>query len=192
MEQTDEPSIQRRLLSQTRHDGHAGLFTSRPNGYGPVAIVIHATGSGNAGSEFASLDALGDFFQRQGVAASHFAVDRRGRIMQFVSEDRAAFHVSRPGWNGISIGIELLNDNTGSQPFPVAQMRATRQLVKYLGTRHGIAAEAVVQHRDIQREDRSDPASNFRWDAFTRSLVDESASSTQSRRSAEGSQRLAL
>ncbi|MCW2962477.1 MAG: N-acetylmuramoyl-L-alanine amidase [Thermoleophilia bacterium] len=153
---------------------------------------MHATGSGKAGSEFESLDALGDFFQRQGVAASHFAVDRRGRIMQYVREDQAAFHASRPGWNGISIGIELLNDNTGSQPFPDAQVVATRQLVQYLGTRYGIAAEAVVQHRDIQPEDRSDPAVNFRWDDFTRSLGSGVGSSTQSRRTAEGSQRLPL
>lgn len=192
MKQADEPLIERRLLTQTTHDGHEGLFTDRPNGYRPVAIVMHATGSGRAGSEFASLDALGDFFQRNGVAASHFAVDRNGRIMQYVSEDRAAFHVSRPGWNGISIGIELLNDNTGAQPFPPAQMRSTRQLVQHLGSRYGIPAESVVQHRDIQPKDRSDPASNFGWDAFTESLKDPFDSSTRSRRSTKGSQRLTV
>lgn len=165
-----DPQVDRMLLRQTRHDGHSGLFTSRPDGFTPVAIVLHATGSGAPGSEFENLASLGVFFQRQGVAASHYGIDRRGGVMQYVDDRHAAFHVSRPGWNGISIGIELLNDNTGSQPFPDAQLRAARQLVQSLGARYGIPVEAVVAHRAIQSEDRSDPAANFPWDRFVSSL----------------------
>lgn len=191
MESAGEPVVRQRLLTQSRHDGHVGLFGSRPDGYRPAAIVIHATGSGRPGSEFTSLDRLGDYFQRQGIAASHYAIDRTGHIVQFVSVDSAAFHVSKLGWNGISIGIELLNDNTGTQPFPSAQLHAARRLVRHLGARYGIPVEAVVQHRDIQPQDRRDPADNFGWEAFTRSLQSDGASApNQSRRSAAGVQRL--
>ena len=165
-----EPTIRGQMLRQTRHDGHAGLFTARPDGFRPVAVVLHATGSGMPGSEFPDTASLGAFFQRQGVAASHYGISRDGTIAQYVDERYAAFHVSRPGWNGISIGIELLNDNTGDQAFPPAQLRAARTLVTTLGARYGIPVEGVVPHRAIQPEDRSDPASNFPWDAFVASL----------------------
>ncbi len=166
----EPPPIEPMLLVAARHDGHAGLYADRPDGYRPVAIVLHATGSGRPGTAFDSLESLNAFFQRRGVAASHYAIDRTGRIAQYVDDRSAAFHVARPGWNSISIGIELLNDNTGAQPFPTAQVAAARELVLHLGGRYRIPVEAVVRHRDIQPEDRTDPAANFDWDRFIESL----------------------
>ena len=187
-----EPEVRQRLLRQTRRDGHVGLFTSRPDGFRPVAVVLHATGSGVADSEFPDTGALGAFFQRQGVAASHYGIGRDGSIEQYVDERQAAFHVSRPGWNGISIGIELLNDNTGTQPFPPAQLRSARNLIQTLGERYGIPVEGVVTHRAIQPEDRSDPASNFRWKPFVASLAKPGATTRidSERRTRAGSERL--
>ncbi len=186
-----EPRIGLARLRQTSHGGHEGLFTSRPQGYKPVAIVLHATGSGELGSEFVDLASLGAFFQRQGVAASHYGIARDGSIAQYVDDGQAAFHVARPGWNGISIGVELLNDNSGAQPFTSAQLRAARDLVLSLGARYGIPVEAVVQHRDIQPEDRSDPAANFPWSSFRRSLAPAVASGA-GRRLVDGASRLDL
>lgn len=188
-----QPVIRTRLLRQTRHDGHVGLYTNRPSGFRPVAVVLHATGSGEPGSEFPDTVSLGTFFQRQGVAASHYGIGRDGTIAQYVDERYAAYHVSRPGWNGISIGIELLNDNTGSQPFPPAQLRAARTLITTLGSRYGIPVEAVVPHRAIQPEDRSDPAANFPWASFVGSLVPPGASASAERgRLSGGRERLTL
>ena len=181
------------MLRQTRHDGHVGLYTDRAPGFRPVAVVLHATGSGEPGSEFPDTESLGAFFQRQGVAASHYGIARDGTIAQYVDDRYAAYHVSRPGWNGISIGIELLNDNTGTQPFPPAQLRAARALITTLGARYGIPVEAVVPHHAIQPEDRSDPAANFPWSSFVGSLVPPGASASVARgRSSEGRERLAL
>jgi N-acetyl-anhydromuramyl-L-alanine amidase AmpD len=192
-EPSTEPLIQRHILRQTRHDGHVGLYTDRPAGFRPVAVVLHATGSGQPGSEFPDTGALGAFFQRQGVAASHYGIGRDGTIAQYVDERHAAYHVSRPGWNGISIGIELLNDNTGSQPFPPAQLRSARALVATLGKRYGIPVEAVVPHHAIQPEDRSDPASNFPWESFVDSLAAPRGSSSSNReRLEDGRGRLAM
>jgi N-acetyl-anhydromuramyl-L-alanine amidase AmpD len=188
-----EPEIRPHRLRQTWHDGHVGLYTDRPAGYRPVAVVLHATGSGQPGSEFPDTTMLGAFFQRQGVAASHYGIGRDGTIAQYVDDRYAAFHVSRPGWNGISIGIELLNDNTGTQPFPPAQLRAARTLITTLGKRYGIPVEAVVPHHAIQPEDRSDPAPNFPWQAFVDSLADPGASSsTERERLTDGRDRLEI
>lgn len=170
MRHADRPKLTPRPLRQARRGNHIGIYGERPSGFRPVAIVLHGTGSGRTASEFKSSEALARYFQRKGIAASHYAIDRRGRITQFVSDDRAAFHVATPGWNDISIGIELLNDNSGKQPFPSAQIRATQQLVRYLGARYAIPVEAVVRHRDVQPADRSDPARNFPWTAFRASL----------------------
>lgn len=147
------------------------VYRDRPPNYRPVAIVLHATGGGTPGSEFASLGALWRFFNRPAADASaHYAIDRSGRIAQFVGVDAAAFHVATPGWNDVSIGIELLNDNTGDQPFTPAQLRATTQLVRWLGSTYAIPVEGVVRHRTVQPADRSDPASNFPWQSWLRTL----------------------
>ena len=144
----------------------------RPAGWKPVAIVLHGTGSGLPGSEFSSPAALRRYFIRsQRPASAHYAIGRDGSILHMVGDSRAAFHVSADGWNEISIGIELLNDNTGRQPFPKVQMRSLRLLVQALGMRYGIPVEAVVRHRTVQPKDRSDPARNFPWKPFIRSLT---------------------
>lgn len=156
--------IVNRLLARTPHGADRQVHRDRPPGFVPAAIVLHATGSGEPGVDVHSLDALRAFFARAGGPASaHYAIDRRGRVMRMVADDDAAFHVARPGWNDVSIGIELLNDNSGTEPFPVPQLESLTQLVRALGRRHGIPVEGVVRHRAIQPEDRSDPANNFPW-----------------------------
>ncbi|MCW2960472.1 MAG: N-acetylmuramoyl-L-alanine amidase [Thermoleophilia bacterium] len=167
-----EPRVRTSLVPQDRVRRGERVFRSRPEGYDPAAIVIHATGSGAPGSAFRSVGELGRFFSRPAArAASHYGVGRGGEILRYVDDDDAAFHVATRGWNDISIGIELLNDNTGTQPFTAAQLAATSHLVRSLAVRHRIPLEGVVRHRDVQPTDRSDPARNFPWTAWRRALA---------------------
>lgn len=167
------PKITRGLIPQYRDKGRARVFRPRPTGWEPVAIVLHTTGSGAPGSSLDSLARVQWFFSREAARASaHYAVDRRGRIMQLVADDQAAFHVATPGWNDISIGIELINDSSGRDPFTRRQLQSTRRLVRHLGARYDIPAGAVVRHRDVQPEDRTDPPGNFPWRTWRGSLAD--------------------
>ncbi|MCW2974301.1 MAG: N-acetylmuramyl-L-alanine amidase, negative regulator of AmpC, AmpD [Thermoleophilia bacterium] len=166
------PLVTAALVPQYRAAGSARVYRDRPASLAPGAIVVHGTGGGTPGSGFGSVFQLRAFFARPSArAASQYGIDRDGRILQFVPDDEAAFHVATNGWNDLSIGIELVNDNTGIDPFPSAQRDALTRLVRYLATRYDIPVEAVVRHRDVQPVDRSDPASNFPWAAWKRSLV---------------------
>lgn len=157
-------SITQQLLPRVPRGGTHRIHRDRPPGFVPAAIVLHATGSGQPGVDVRSLGELRRFFARPSArASSHYAIDRRGRVMRMVRDEDAAFHVARPGWNDVSIGIELLNDNSGTEPFPPAQLEAASQLVRALGRTYRIPVEGVVRHRTIQPEDRRDPANNFPW-----------------------------
>lgn len=168
---TSEPRVVERLLDQYRGEASRRIYRARPGGWQPKAVVLHGTGSGEPGSEFANLGALARFFARPAATASaHYAIDRSGRIMRFVADEHAAFHVATPGWNDVSIGIELLNDNSGRQPFPPAQLHAASDLVRWLGVRYSIPVEGVTRHRTIQPQDRRDPAGNFPWGPWLATL----------------------
>lgn len=143
---------------------------ARPGGVEPGAIIIHGTGSGAPGGGNESFTQLRRWFSSSRDVSAHYAIDRKGKVVQFVADSRRAWHVAAPGWNDISIGIELINDNSGTQPFSEPQLIATRRLVQQLGTRHDIPAEYVYRHRDVQPWDRADPAYNFPWKAFKSSL----------------------
>jgi N-acetyl-anhydromuramyl-L-alanine amidase AmpD len=159
------------MIPQYRRNGAARVYRDRAPGFAPAAIVMHATGGGAPGSGFRSVAQLHRYFARPGSrAASHYGIDRDGRIMQFVATGEAAFHVATPGWNDISIGIELLNDNSGTDPYPPAQVDAATRLVRWLATEYDIPLEAIVRHRDVQPADRSDPVA-FPWAAWKAELA---------------------
>lgn len=158
------------LVDQYRPAGHR-VYRERPHGYEPKAIVMHATGSGEPGSGFSTARELGEFFARPSThAAAHYGVDREGRVARYVDESHAAFHVATPGWNDVSIGIELLNDNSGRQGYPPAQLAAARRLVQAIAARHDIPLEGVVTHASVQPSDRRDPV-GFPWRRWHASLA---------------------
>lgn len=152
---------------------------SRPPGSRPSAILLHGTGSGAPGSGNENFTTLRRWFNSSRQVSAHYAVDRKGTVVQFVADSRRAWHVAAPGWNDISIGIELINDNSGTQPFPRAQMEATRALVQQLGKIHDIPVEFVYRHRDVQPWDRADPAYNFPFAQFKASLTSGGAAASR-------------
>lgn len=130
-------------------------------------IVIHTIGGptcrdGEVYFTPAPYDAVfwRDWFLDQDGKSIHYVVGREGDIAQQRPELRTAGHVSFGGViqyvNRRSIGIELVNRGDGIDPFPEAQMAATRALVADIALRYGLAPEAVVTHTALDTRMQAD------------------------------------
>lgn len=94
-------------------------------------IVVHHTATKSPEQTVSAL-------RRQGFS-THYEIDQRGVIYQYLGHDRVAFHAGTR--NGISIGIDLTHV-TGAD-FPVVQIRALGALLKQLCAAHDIPLTAA-------------------------------------------------
>lgn len=130
----------------------------RPDGTTVDTVVLHATVLNTANEvceHFAKTD--------PGVSA-HYTIDRDGTVYKHVDEAEKAFHAGisempdgRTGVNDFSIGIELVNQNDGVDPYAPVQLAALRVLLAEIRERHPITK--VVSHAEIARPPgrKSDP-----------------------------------
>mgnify|MGYP005843742647 CR=1 FL=1 len=117
-----------------------------------------------------------DFESLAGVrVSSHFVVDRRGGITQFVPLSRRAWHAGKSVWEGredcndYAIGIEMIGDE--KQPFTQPQYRETARLCRILMQHFPlIRRERIVGHQDVAPERKWDPGKQWDWQRFHRSL----------------------
>jgi N-acetylmuramoyl-L-alanine amidase len=94
-------------------------------------------------------------------ASSHYYIDDKGHIIQYVDESKRAWHIGRGYWSGffdinsMSIGIELmaisknrkfLDQDTFYTP---AQMISLVELCHDIITRHNIKPYHVLGHQDV-------------------------------------------
>lgn len=144
-------------------------YNERPDSAKIDTIIIHHT------APFASLTRVGYFFQDVNSRVSaHFTVGREGLIIQSVDENNRAWHAGPSAWlgknnvNDYSIGIEILNDGDGKDPFTDPQYEAVARLVSYLMKKYDIPFSRVIGHRDIAIPlgRKVDPADNFDWKSF--------------------------
>jgi len=120
-------------------------FDDRPSGIEIDTVVLHAT-------VLNTLQEVIDHFAKPASQVSaHYSIDRDGRTVSHVLEEKRAWHAGqsrmkdgRVGVNDFSIGIELVNLNDGVDPFPDAQIQAMRVLVKSIIARHPI--HHIVTH----------------------------------------------
>lgn len=120
-------------------------FDERPPNTILDTVVLHATVVG-------SLQEVIDHFADPGKRVSaHYTVDRDGRIVSHVAEDKRAWHAGqskmkdgRREVNDFSIGVELVNLNNGLDPFPEPQIQAMRGLLRSIIARHPI--QFIVTH----------------------------------------------
>ena len=110
-------------------------------------VVLHAT----------VLDTLSEVIEKfsdpESRVSAHYSIDRDGTTVMHVPEDQRAWHAGqsqmkdgRKHVNDFSIGIELVNRNDGLDPYPAAQIRSMRALLKGILVRHPI--QFIVTHRD--------------------------------------------
>jgi len=146
-------------------------YDDRPPGTEIDTIVIHDTET--PGIRLARTIATHFASPRSGVSA-HFIIGKAGEIVQCVPEDKRAFHAGpslfrgRDRVNDFSIGIELVNAQTGYDPFTDQEYAWLARLVRYLVARFEIPTNRIVGHHDITNRPhvKRDPAANFDWDRF--------------------------
>ena len=94
-----------------------------------------------------------------------FVIRRSGRLLQFVSCDRRAWHAGVSSWRGrancndYSIGIEL--EGLEGKRFMAAQYTQLATLLRALSRRYPIAA--VVGHEHVAPSRKHDPGRGFDW-----------------------------
>jgi N-acetylmuramoyl-L-alanine amidase len=151
------------------------------------AVIIHSLGGPDcrAGAPFfRAID--GDArhwmatFNRLPIVSIHYVIDRTGLVEAGVPEDVAATHAT--GWNQRSVGIELVNNGDGRDPFPPAQIEALVALVTSVRQRHpAITPARVLRHSDVDHSTfpaathgeactafrrKLDPGDAFPWTTF--------------------------
>lgn len=100
---------------------------------------------------------------------SHYLIDERGKIFQFVDENKTAYHVGKSFWRGeeslnfSSIGIELYSQSFGQELYPTEQIEAFKELASDIIKRYDIKPENVIGHSDIAPTRKVDPGKAFPW-----------------------------
>lgn len=97
--------------------------------------------------------------------SAHFYIRRGGRITQFVSADRRAWHAGQSRWQGrencndYALGIEL--EGSDHTPYSAEQYESLFALIESLRARYPI--EAIAGHCHVAPERKSDPGPAFDW-----------------------------
>lgn len=150
-----------------KHSTHHG---ERADSAAPTFLIIHYTESANA-------VAPDGYFTGTlthptgGCVSAHYMIDVDGSTVQYVDEDRRAWHAGASHWAGVadinthSIGIELVNGGPafGYTDFPPLQIDALIALAQGILTRHNIPLHHVLAHSDIAPGRKIDPGEKFPW-----------------------------
>lgn len=103
--------------------------------------------------------------------SSHFFIDRRGRLTQYVACGDRAWHAGvshfrgRERCNDFSIGVEL--EGTDHDRYTARQYRALAALTRALWRRYPTLA-AVRGHEEIAPGRKTDPGPHFDWARYLR------------------------
>ena len=140
-------------------------FGARQNGKSVSIILLHYTGMSSAQK---SCDWL---CNEASEVSCHYLVDEDGALIQFVGEDKRAWHAGVSWWaeeddiNSVSIGIEIQNPGhtLGYPDFPVVQMEKVAALCKDIAMRHHITPKNILAHSDVAPGRKIDPGEKFDW-----------------------------
>lgn len=156
----------------------AAATTSGPRRDAVDSIIVHAISGPNcARGQLAFSGAPGDaerwkrFFDRHPFLGIHYVVDRDGVALASTPESRVANHALDN--NDTTIGIELVHDGDGQEPFGAKQIEALIGLLESIRSRHNVPIESIKGHSDVdvrtfacggQRyKTKMDPGANFPW-----------------------------
>ena len=151
---------------------------------GPIKeVIIHATGGPDCDQSRSfrggTLNGIVEHFRRnQGRISIHYIIGRTGETVRMVPESMVAFHVR--GHNANSIGIELVNDGNGIDPFGEPQLDALVDLLREILARHQLDSTALKSHAELddsfilcrgeQIKRKVDPGLAFPWDRIRTAL----------------------
>ena len=128
-------------------------------------VIIHYTGMQ---SEIESIKRLKN---PRCKVSCHYLINRKGDIIQMVSEKFIAWHAGKSKWkkainlNSNSIGIELVNKGHqfGYETFCSSQIKSLIKLCKSLKKKYAIEKENFLGHSDISPLRKIDPGEKFPW-----------------------------
>lgn len=131
-------------------------------------LVMHATGGVKAGDLW-TLSGR----DRRHLVSCHYYITKLGEIYQLVQDKDIAWHAGVSFWQGesdcnrFSLGVELENLNTGTDPYPQAQLDAAIWLVRQKVQQHQIPQSRLVKHAQVAQPPgrKSDPR-GFPWESF--------------------------
>ena len=158
--------------------GPAGATTSGPRRDTIDTIIVHAiSGPSCSGGKLVFSGAPGDaerwktFFDRHPFLGIHYVVDREGVVLASTPEGRVANHALDN--NDTSIGIELVHDGDGEEPFGALQIDVLIALLKSIRSRHQVSIANIRGHSDVDErtlacggrlyKTKMDPGANFPW-----------------------------
>jgi N-acetyl-anhydromuramyl-L-alanine amidase AmpD len=134
--------------------------------------VVYSGASGNA-------ERWKRFFDNHPFLGVHYVVDREGRVASSTPENRTANHALSNNYG--TIGIELVHNGDGEEPFGDKQIAALIEIIRSIRTRHKIPIENIKSHAEVDVrmfrcggslvKSRVDPGPNFPW-AKLRAAID--------------------
>jgi N-acetylmuramoyl-L-alanine amidase/AmpD protein len=146
-------------------------LNDRPFGAVVDCIVLHST----AGS---TLQSAVDIFEDPASRVSaHFVVGKDGTVVLMAPLEKRAWHAGasmldgESNVNDFSVGIEIVNENDGVDPYTPAQYAAVAGIIRRIRTRCDIPDDRIVSHAAIAlpRGRKSDPK-GFDWARLRRLL----------------------
>lgn len=165
---------------------------ARPNGEADIEyIMIHAMSDAAANpTDPYRIERMRAIFDDYSVE-SHYVIDRRGQIFQFVEDVLAGRHAGSGSWQGnpryrnnmnrYAVGIEVMGIGTDAEMIPVigsianskikqsdrgytdAQYDALERLINLLRERHQISEDNILGHDDYDPQRKWDPGVLFDW-----------------------------
>ena len=98
------------------------------------AVILHTSASGTATSLH------GWFSNKNALASSHFHVDNRGRVEQYLDTN----HISWANGEGNSRSVTIETQGTGAEPWTPAQITALVALVRWICATHKIPVRQMA------------------------------------------------
>jgi N-acetylmuramoyl-L-alanine amidase len=158
--------------------GPAQATTSGPRRTTVDSIIVHAiSGPYCRHGQLAFSGAPGDaerwkrFFDRHPFLGIHYVVDREGVVLASTPENRIANHARDN--NDTTVGIELVHEGDGREPFGPRQVAALIGLLKDIRSRHNVPIDNIRGHEDVDvrtfacggqsYKTKMDPGANFPW-----------------------------
>lgn len=143
----------------------------RPPGVAIDTIIVHDTETPGVTK---AQTIANHFLNPRSQVSAHYIIGKDGEVMQCVADERRAWHAGPSKYDGrekvndFSIGIELVNAQTGKDPFTDAQYTSLIALTADLVTRHPISLSRITGHRHVTNYPRikRDPADNFDWKRY--------------------------
>lgn len=149
-------------------------FDDRRAGKKPAYIIMHYTGTKTAEeARDRFLDPAPN--DKVGRIAPHYMINGDGSVLQFMPEEKRAWHAGVSFWRGetdlnsVSIGIEVWNPGHefGYTDFLPAQIDAVIELCQGIMQRWDIPPENVLGHADIAPGRKIDPGEKFPWQTLS-------------------------